>query len=105
MSVGQLEPLVREETANCTQLGIQLSIPRSRLQALKKEAMRKKPKKECFQEMCNQWLHNDQDEDVDRKWSEVYEALEQQGNIRLKANLEKKYAADRRVSTIGLRVL
>ena len=43
--------------------------------------------------MCYQWLHN---EDVERKWCEVYEALEEQGNRRLKANLEEKYAADTR---------
>ena len=96
MAAGKLEPLVREETPNCTQLGVQLSIPLPRLKDLERQSKDKKPIKECFQEMCYQWLHNDQDEDVDRKWSEVYTALEEQGNRRLKANLVKKYAADTR---------
>ena len=94
MTAGQLEPLVREETANCTQLGVQLSIPLPKLKGLERQSRDKKPNKECFQEMCQQWMHDDQDKYVDRKWSEVYKALEQEGNRRLKANLEKKYAAD-----------
>ena len=44
--------------------------------------------------MCDYWLHKQPKENKDRKWSEVYEALEQQGNRRLKAKLEKKYVAD-----------
>ena len=96
LTAGELEPLVREATPNCTQLGVQLSIPLPKLKDLELQSRDKKPIKKCFQEMCYQWLHDDQDKDVDRKWSEVYTALEQQGNRRLKANLEKKYAADTR---------
>ena len=93
LTAGKLEPLVREETPNCTQLGVQLSISLPRLNDLKQQSRDKKPSKECFQEMLQQWL---QDKDVDRKWCEIYEALDQQGNRRLKADLEKKYAADTR---------
>ena len=91
LSAAKLEPLVREESANCTQLGIHLEIPYSRLQDLEKESSDKKEIEECFKEMCQQWL---QDKDEDRKWSEVFEALEQQGNMRLKAILEKEHKAD-----------
>ena len=90
LTAGKLEPLVREETARCTQLGVHLGIPLPRLKDLERQSNKIE---ECFLEMCYQWLHN---EDVDRKWCEVYEALEQQENRRLKAILQKKYAADTR---------
>ena len=92
LTAGKLEPLVREETDRCTQLGVLLGIPLSRLKDLERQSNKIE---ECFLEMCYQWLHN---EDVyrSRKWCEVYEALEEQGNRRLKAILQKKYAADTR---------
>ena len=96
LTASELEPLVREETANCKKLGVQLKIPLPKLEDLERQSRDKKPSEECFQKMCYKWLHNDQDEDVDRKWSEVYTALEKQENRRLKAILEKKYAADTR---------
>ena len=73
LTAGQLEPLVREETANCTQLGIQLEIPYSRLEDLENEASDNKPSMDCLEEMLQQWL---QDIEEDRKWCEVYKALE-----------------------------
>ena len=82
LTAGQLEPLVREETANCTQLGIQLQIPFSRLQVLERQSKDKKPVIDCFTEMCQQWFKDKKD----RQWCEIYEALEQQGNRRLIAS-------------------
>ena len=101
LSAGQLEPLVREETANCTQLGIQLELPYSRLEDLEKEASDNKPSMDCLEEMLQQWL---QDIEEDRKWSEVYKALEQQGNRRLKAILEKEHSAATSGNTVVMKL-
>ena len=101
LSAGQLEPLVREETANCTQLGIQLELPYSRLEDLEKEASDNKPSMDCLEEMLQQWL---QDIEEDRKWCEVYKALEQQGNRRLKAILEKEHSASTSGNTVVMKL-
>lgn len=90
LTAGELEPLVREETANCTQLGVQFDIPLPRLQVLEKQSKDEKSITDCFTEMCRHWL---QKEDEDRKWSDVYKALELQGSQSLRAILEKKYMA------------
>ena len=91
LNAAQLERLVREETIQCTSLGIQLKIPFPRLHVLEKQSMTKRTITHCFEEMCYYWLYEN---DEDRKWSEVYKALEQQGNRRLKAILEEKHKAD-----------
>ena len=101
LSAGQLEPLVREETPNCTQLGIQLEIPYSRLEDLEKEASDNKPSMDCLEEMLQQWL---QDIEEDRKWCEVYKALEQQGNKRLKAILEKEHSPATSGNTVVMKL-
>ena len=88
LSATKLEPLIKEERTKCTSLGLQLDIPLSQLQNLEKESKVRKPNRECFMEMCKLWL---EEKDGHRKWSEVYEALEQQGNRRLKNILERKY--------------
>ena len=101
LSAGQLEPLVREETANCTQLGIQLELPYSRLEDLEKESSDNRPSMECLEEMLQQWL---QDIEEDRKWCEVYKALEQQGNRRLKAILEKEHNPETSGNAVVMKV-
>ena len=82
-----LEPLIQEERTRCTSLGVQLKISLSVLQDLEKTS---KVKKECFQEMWQQWF----DDKGDRKWIEIFEALKQQRHNRLKNILEKNYKAD-----------
>lgn len=89
LSAAKLGQLIKEERARCTSLGVQLDIPVSQLQDLQRNFI--KPNTECFIEMWQKWF---QEIDEDRKWYEVYEALEQQGNRRLKADLEKKHKAD-----------
>ena len=59
-------------TTKCTSLGIQLDIPLSRLQQLERISKNKKPVTDCFEEMCQEWL-----KDNEKKWTEVYKALEQ----------------------------
>ena len=49
--------------------------------------MAQKPLMDCFTEMCNYWLENDED----KTWSVVYTALVQEGNKALMENLSKKY--------------
>ena len=89
LSASELQPLVRPENANCTQLGVFLDIPLARLHELEQQSMTKAPA-ECFREMCELWLKNEED----RKWSVVFKALEQQSNRRLKIKLERKYKGD-----------
>ena len=71
-----LEPLIQEERTRCTSLGVQLKIPLSVLQDLEKKSKVKKPIRECFLEMWQQWF----DDKGDRKWIEIFEALKQQRN-------------------------
>ena len=104
LTADKLELLVRELTIGDTsgiefvRLGNQLSIPGPRLHFLAKRLV-DTPRTAWFYEMCYQWLYNDEVEG--RKWSEVYKALEHLGNRRqLKANLEKKYAADTRGNSV-----
>ena len=85
-----LEPLIQEERTKCTSLGVQLKIPLSDLQDFEKKSKVKKPIRECFLEIWKQWF----DDKGDRKWIEIFEALKQQRNNRLKNNLEKKYKPD-----------
>ena len=92
--VNKLERLIREESTNCTQLGIQLGIPFAKLEVLENQSTRSKTLTKCFQEMCEHWLDKQQEKDEDRKWSEVYEALEAQDNFALKANLEDAHPPD-----------
>ena len=91
LTAGQLQPLVEKENANCTQLGVHLDIPLARLHELEQQSTTKRPPKECFGEMCEQWLKEDA---KNRKWSVVFKALEQQKNKRLKMQLEKNYRGD-----------
>ena len=88
LTASQLQPLVRKENANCTQLGVYLDIPLARLHVLEQQSTTKRPPKVCFTEMCELWLEEDEE---DRKWSVVFKALEQQNNNRLKMQLERKY--------------
>ena len=85
-----LEPLIQEERTKCTSLGVQLKIPLSVLQDLEKKSKVKKPIRECFLEMWQQWFKDK----GERKWIEIFEALKQQRHNRLKNILEKKYKAD-----------
>ena len=86
LSPAKLQPLIKEERTKCQSLGIQLDIPLSRLQQLERKSKNRKPVTDCFEEMCQKWLKGG-----DRKWTEVYEALEQQGYKRLKNSLEEEY--------------
>ena len=86
-----LEPLIQEERYNSIPLGVKLKIPLSVLQDLERKFKKgKKPIKECFQEMWQQWF-NDKEE---RKWIEIFEALKQQRHNRLKNILEKNHKPD-----------
>ena len=85
-----LEPLIREERTRCTSLGVQLKIPLSDLQYLEKKSKVRKPVRECFQEMWQQWFKDKED----RKWIEIFEALKQKKHNRLINSLEKKYKPD-----------
>ena len=91
LTASQLQPLVRKENANCTQLGVYLGVSLARLQELEKQSTSKRSPKVCFMEMCQLWLEEDK---KDRKWSVVFKALEQQSNRRLKMQLERKYKGD-----------
>ena len=83
----ELEPLIQEERTRCTSLGFLLKIPLSVLQDLEKKSKVKKPNRECFLEMWQQWFKDK----GERKWIEIFEALKQQS---LKNILEKKYKPD-----------
>ena len=85
-----LEPLIRQERTRCTSLGVQLKIPLSVLQDLERMSKVKKPNRECFREMWQQWFKDK----GDRKWIEIFEALKQQRHNRLKNILENKYKPD-----------
>ena len=85
-----LEPLIQKERTRCTSLGHQLKIPLSVLQDLEKKSKVKKPNRECFHEMWQQWFNDKED----RKWIEIFEALKQQRHNSLKNTLEKKYKPD-----------
>ena len=89
-----LEPLIQEERARCTSLGLQLKIPLSVLQDLEKKSKVKKSIRKCFLEMWQQWFKDK----GERKWIEIFEALKQQRHNRLRNILEKKYKPD----TIGM---
>ena len=88
LSAAELEPLIQEERAKCTTLGIELGITYSRLEELEKDSKAKKPVTECFLKMCRVWLI---EEETERKWSEVFKALRQQKNNRLEVSLKKTY--------------
>ena len=91
LSASELQRLVRKENPNCIQLGVHLDIPFARLRELELQSSTKREPRVCFREMCEMWLKN---EEEDRKWSVVFEALEQQNNKRLKMELERKYKGD-----------
>ena len=91
LTASQLQPLVRKENANCTQVGVYLDISLDRLHELERQSMTKRSPTVCFREMCELWLKEDE---KDRKWSVVFKALEQQSNRRLKGQLEKTYKRD-----------
>ena len=91
LSAAELEPLIQEERARCTELGIQLGISYPRLEEIEKDSKAKKPVSECFSKMCRAWLI---EEEKERKWSEVFKALRQQKNNRLEASLKKTYRED-----------
>ena len=91
LSARELQRLVREENANCTQLGVLLDIPLTRLHVLEQQSMRRPTLEVIFRKMCELWLMN---EEEDRKWSVVFKALEVQNNKRLKMQLESKYKGD-----------
>ena len=89
LTADELLPLVREENANCTQVGVHLDIPLARLHELEHQSMTKKSPTVCFREMCALWLKGE-----NKKWSVVFKALEQQNNKRLKMQLEREYRGD-----------
>ena len=91
LTASQLQPLVRKENANCTQVGVYLDISLDRLHVLERQSMTKRPPTVCFREMCELWLKEDE---KDRKWSVVFKALKQLNNNRLKMQLERKYRGD-----------
>ena len=85
-----LKPLIQEYKTKCTLLGIHLSIPLSVLRDLERKSKDKKPIRQCFLEMCQQWFNDKED----RKWIEIFEALKQKKHNTLKNSLEKIYKAD-----------
>ena len=85
LTADELQQLVENENANCTQLGVHLDISLDRLHVLEKQSMTKRSPTVCFMEMCQLWLKKDE---KDKKWSVVFKALEQQRNRRLKKQLE-----------------
>lgn len=94
LTANKLQPLVQEENANCTQIGVYLNISLASLHELELQSMARKPPRVCFGEMCELWLKEKKGED--KKWSVVFKALEQLSNNRLKMKLqlEKKYKED-----------
>ena len=63
--------ILRDEIANCTELGIHLKIELSTLKRLERQSKTRKTDKECFTEMCKYWLNNSKK----RTWSLVYTAF------------------------------
>ena len=87
LSAPQLQQLIRDETVNSTELGLQLGLEYPMLKQLMSQYGQRRKVDECFSDMCERFLNQTEG----RTWEVVYKALESQGNKALMVQLQQKY--------------